>query len=127
MAPFSFTFQDFLDTNRRPRHIRDLHGRRHGDLHPVDPNKVGQSAPSNTIIFDIDNSTPVTVSNLSLNPADDTGIVGDNVTTDRTPNFVGTTMAGYTVELFVNGQPAVQNTATADASGTLLDPACPST
>ena len=57
------------------------------------------------------------MSNLSLSQASDTGIVGDNVTTDRMPNFVGTTTAGYTVELFVNGQPAVQNTTTADSNG----------
>ena len=30
---FNFAFQDFSDSIRQPRHQRDLHGLRHGDLH----------------------------------------------------------------------------------------------
>ena len=56
------------------------------------------------------------MNDFRLNPASDTGIVGDNVTNDRTPVFIGTTAPGNTVELFVNGQPAVQATATASST-----------
>ena len=38
-----------------------------------------------TVFFDIDNTKPGKVTNLHLNPADDTGIVGDNVTTPDAP------------------------------------------
>src|SRR6185312_11086054 len=48
--------------------------------------------------------------------ANDTGIVGDNVTSQRKPVFIGTTAPGNIVELFVNGQPAVQTTATASST-----------
>ena len=53
---------------------------------------------SNTVTFTIDNTTPAAVTDFRLNPADDTGIVGDNLTADRTPHFIGTAPAG-TVEL----------------------------
>ena len=56
------------------------------------------------------------MTDFRLNPADDTGIPGDDVTTDRLPYFIGTTTPGYTVELFVNGQSAVWNTAVAGAT-----------
>ena len=66
------------------------------------PNHVAP-ATSNTVTFLIDNTTPPKVTNLALSSADDTGIVGDNVTTDRQPNFVGNTTPGDTVELFIIG------------------------
>ncbi|MGA2705665.1 MAG: hypothetical protein ABSH35_31860 [Isosphaeraceae bacterium] len=40
------------------------------------------------------------MTDFRLNPASDTGIVGDNVTSDRTPQFIGTAGAGDKVELF---------------------------
>ena len=90
---------------------------RHGDLYPVAVRRLGPSlAASTVVIFQIDNTTPTSVSDFRLNPADDTGISGDDVTTDRTPVFIGTTTPGYTVELFVNGQTAVQTTAVRPAT-----------
>ena len=77
---------------------------------------MGPSAASNTITFEIDNTPPPSVNDLRLNPADDTGVSGDDVTTDRLPYFIGTTTPGYTVELFINGQSAVYNTAVAGST-----------
>ena len=54
---------------------------------------------SNTVTFEIDNTTPAAVTDFRLNPADDTGIVGDDITSDRTPSFIGTAPSGDTVEL----------------------------
>ena len=54
---------------------------------------------SNTVTFEIDNTTPAAVTDFRLNPADDTGIVGDDITSDRTPHFFGTAPSGDTVEL----------------------------
>ena len=39
------------------------------------------------------------MTDFRLNPADDTGIVGDDITSDRTPSFLGTAPSGDTVEL----------------------------
>ena len=83
------------------------------------PRPPGSTTPTASAIrptatpssFQINNTMPAAVTDFRLNPASDTGIVGDNVTTDRTPMFIGTTAPGNTVELFVNGQPAVQSTA----------------
>ena len=58
------------------------------------------SSQSDTVTFQINNETPAPVTDLRLNPADDTGIVGDSVTSDRTPHFIGTAPAGDTIELF---------------------------
>jgi len=58
------------------------------------------STQSNTVTFLIDNTTPAQVTDFRLNPASDTGIVGDNVTSDRTPQFIGTAGAGDKLELF---------------------------
>ncbi len=69
-----------------------------------------------TVNFQIDNTPPPTATLFRLNPADDTGIVGDNVTTDRTPEFIGTAPAGDTVELFVTNQSGVQNTTVASST-----------
>ena len=57
------------------------------------------STQSNTVTFRIDNTTPAQVTDFRLNPTSDTGIVGDNVTSDRTPQFIGTAATGDTVEL----------------------------
>ena len=55
---------------------------------------------STTVTFEIDNTTPAAATNFRLDPGDDTGIVGDDITSDRTPYFIGTATAGDEVELF---------------------------
>jgi subtilisin-like proprotein convertase family protein len=59
-----------------------------------------QPTPSNVVSFQINNQVPAPVTNFRLDPTDDTGIVGDNVTTVRKPHFIGTTGPGNTVQLF---------------------------
>jgi hypothetical protein len=61
-----------------------------------------------TVFIWIDNTKPTAVSDFRLNPADDTGIVGDNITTDRIPQFIGTAPAGDTVEVFALNQSGMQ-------------------
>ena len=51
---------------------------------------------------------PVAPSDFQLAPASDTGIVGDDITSDRTPEFIGTALAGETVELFETGSSAAR-------------------
>ena len=119
---FNFAFQDFLDASGDPINNGTFTVSATA-TYANDPNHVGPSPSSNVITFEIDNTTPASVSDLRLNPADETLVPGTDVTTDRTPYFIGTTTPGYTVELFVNGQPAVQSTAIAgatqiDANGT---------
>ena len=77
---------------------------------------MGPSPTSNIVTFEIDNTTPASVTDFRLNPADETGVSGSDVTTDRQPYFIGTTTPGYTVELFINGQTAVQSTAVAGST-----------
>ena len=114
---FNFVFQDFTDSSGNPV-INGTFTVSATATYTSDPNNVGPSATSNIITFEIDNTTPAPVTDLRLNPVDDTGISGDDVTTDRTPYFIGTTTPGYTVELFVNGQAAVENTAIAGTTQT---------
>ena len=72
----------------------DVPGLRHGILHEL-PQYPGEPVQSKTVTFEIvSNTTPAAVSDFRLNPADDTGIVGDNITGDHTPNFIGTTRSG---------------------------------
>jgi subtilisin-like proprotein convertase family protein len=89
------------------------------------PNKVGPSDPSAPVTFEIDATKPDAVADLRLNPVDEIGVPGSNVTSDRTPYFIGTVVAsdplGYTVELFINGQAAVQSTAVVGATQTDAD------
>ena len=58
---------------------------------------------SNEVTFTILVGTPATPSSFHLAPATDTGIVGDNITSDRTPIFIGTTQPGETVNLYEVG------------------------
>jgi subtilisin-like proprotein convertase family protein len=80
------------------------------------PNDTLGSTTSAPVYVQIDDTTPGPVTDFRLNPADDTGIVGDNITSDRTPQFLGTAPAGDKVELFQVGNPVLQNTVIASAT-----------
>ena len=85
----------------------------------VATNKNG-STYSPFISFTVKTVGPQTNTFLGLSPADDTGIVGDNITTDRTPHFVGTTDPGAIVNLLQlnpDGTTTTLATTTADGSG----------
>jgi subtilisin-like proprotein convertase family protein len=75
----------------------------------------GYSTPPTT--FTIIVGSPSAPSNFMLAAGSDTGIVGDNVTSDRTPVFTGSTLPGATVELFELGSSTIYSTVTANASG----------
>ncbi len=75
----------------------------------------GFSTPPTT--FTIIIGTPPAPANFRLAPTSDTGIMGDDVTNDRMPNFIGTTESNATVELFQVGSSIIYNTVTADANG----------
>ena len=83
----------------------------------VASNSNGTSPGKGSATFTIILGKPAAPANFSLNPADDTGIVGDNITADREPQFIGTTQPNATVELFEVGQNTVWATATADVNG----------
>ena len=70
----------------------------------VASNSNGTSPGKGSVTFTIILGKPAAPANFSLNPADDTGIVGDNITADREPQFIGTTQPNATVELFEVGQ-----------------------
>ena len=111
---FSFSFQDFTDSSGDA--INNGTFQVTVTATYVQYSQLGASPASNSVSFQIDNTTPNPVSDLRLNPADDTGISGDDVTTDRQPQFIGTAPAGDTVELFVKGQSAIQNSVVAGSS-----------
>ena len=71
-------------------------------IEAVASNSNGTSGDSAPLTFTIILTKPAAPSNFVLDPADDTGIVGDNITSDRTPDFVGTTVPGATVEVIPN-------------------------
>jgi subtilisin-like proprotein convertase family protein len=73
----------------------------------------GNGSTSFTIIL----TKPAAPGNFSLDPNDDTGIKGDNITEVREPHFIGTTAPGATVELFQVGKSTIWKTTTADSSG----------
>ncbi len=111
---FTFTFQDFTDSSGNPVEFGTFLVSATATY--VNYQNLGASAPSNVVEFQIDNTTPAAVTDFRLSPASDTGIVGDDVTSERKPVFIGTTAPGNLVELFVNGQPAVQAIATASST-----------
>jgi hypothetical protein len=113
---FSFNFQDFIDPSTNQPVVNGTFSVVATASWINNPNNVG-STSSTPFSFQINNTVPAAVTDFRLSPADDTGIVGDNVTNHRTPTFIGTTAAGNTVELFVSGQPAIQATTTASANG----------
>ena len=65
------------------------------------------SALSGSVTVTILTQAPATPSAPTLNPADDTGVLGDNRTTIRRPRFIGVVAPGQTVDLL-------------SASGTIL-------
>src|SRR5262249_54416720 len=73
-------------------------------------NSVGMSDPSAAVTFRIIVGQSPTPANFRLDPADDSGIVGDGITDIRTPHFIGTTEANATVELFQVGSSVVYRT-----------------
>jgi subtilisin-like proprotein convertase family protein len=73
----------------------------------------GDGSTSFTIIL----TKPTAPGNFSLDPNDDTGIKGDDITTVREPHFIGTTTPGATVELFEVGKSTVWAKSTADSNG----------
>ena len=66
----------------------------------VASNANGTSADSAPLTFTIILTKPAAPSNFTLDPSDDTGIVGDDITAIRDPDFIGTTVPDATVELF---------------------------
>ena len=83
----------------------------------VASNSNGTSPGKGSTTFHIILSKPQAPGNFSLNSNDDTGIKGDNITSDREPHFVGTTQPNATVELFQVGKSTIWATTTADAGG----------
>ncbi|MFI5458491.1 MAG: proprotein convertase P-domain-containing protein [Isosphaerales bacterium] len=92
----------------------------------VATNSIGSSGDSLPVTFTIIISNPPAPGNFRLDPATDTGIKAnplngtgvpsDNITANRTPDFIGTSVPGATIELFEGGS-TVYNTATADLNG----------
>ena len=81
-------------------------------------NSIGSSGFSTPpVTFTIIVGAPAAPTNFSLTLASDTGIVGDDITADRTPVFTGDTVPGATVELFEEGSSTVYQTVTANSSG----------
>src|SRR5262249_19762882 len=83
----------------------------------VASNSNGTSPGKGSASFTIILAKPPAPGNFSLDPNDDTGIKGDNITAVRQPHFIGTTQPNATVELFVVGQSTIWDTATADQTG----------
>ena len=64
---------------------------------------VKGSTDSNQVSFNIKTHGPTQTPTLSLNPADDSGIVGDNITNVRKPHFIGTigpANAGSVIQIY---------------------------
>jgi subtilisin-like proprotein convertase family protein len=117
---FNFVFQDFTEAGSPV--LSGTFTVSATATYTSDPNHVGPSATSNIITFEIDDTQPAPVTDFRLNPVDETEVPGTDVTSDRTPYFIGTVVAsdpvGYTVELFVAGDSAVWSTATVGATQT---------
>ncbi|MFO0951497.1 MAG: Ig-like domain-containing protein [Isosphaeraceae bacterium] len=89
-------------------------------LQTVATNSFG-SSNSSTLSIQIKTNAPTTAPTVDIRAADDTGIKGDAVTSNRTPHFDGTAEPLARVQLYrvVNGvrNPTVLATTSADASG----------
>ena len=83
----------------------------------VASNSNGTSPGKGSATFTIILSKPQAPTNFSLDPNDDTGIKGDDITAVREPHFIGTTQPNATVELFQVGKSTIWATTTADANG----------
>ena len=83
----------------------------------VASNSNGTSPGKGSTSFTIILAKPSAPGNFSLNPNDDTGIKGDDITAVRQPHFIGTTQPNATIELFQVGQPQSGIPQTADQNG----------
>ena len=79
-------------------------------------NSIGTSGDSNEVTFTILTAIPAAPSSFHLDPATDTGIIGDGVTSDRTPIFIGTTEPGETVNLYEVGSSTIWDANVASTS-----------
>ncbi len=79
---------------------------------------AGNTAASSQFTLIIATNAP-TAPTISLLPADDTGVKGDNITSLVRPRFTGTAAAGTAVDL-VNTLGTVFGTAVADSGGTYV-------
>ena len=70
-------------------------------------NSVGTSDFGNQVTFTILTGTPAAPSSFHLDPASDSGIIGDGITNDRTPVFIGTDLPGEAVNLYVVGSSTI--------------------
>src|SRR5262249_13256137 len=73
---------------------------------------AGNATLSPVLKVTVDTTPPQTIPSLSLNPADDTGIVGDNITVARRPHFIGSYNANLdgprqTIEIVNAANPTV--------------------
>ena len=68
--------------------------------------------------FSIKTTPPTTVPTLTLSPADDTGVLGDNITSVRLPHFVGTADPNAKISIYkvVNNVPVTLALATVTAN-----------
>jgi subtilisin-like proprotein convertase family protein len=87
----------------------------HIQTEAVDPG--GNTALSPLLTLTINTVPPANAPTLGLNPADDTGIKGDGVTTVRSPHLVGKTIPGGIVDIIDNNGQKQTPSATADANG----------
>jgi len=74
---------------------------------------AGNSSTSTVLVVTID--TVAAVPSLGLSAASDTGVTGDRMTNDSTPDFTGMTEAGGFVSLYEGS--TLRGTTTADGSG----------
>jgi subtilisin-like proprotein convertase family protein len=79
-------------------------------------NSNGTSPGKGSTSFTIILGKPSPPANFRLDPNDDTGIKGDNITSDRVPDYIGTAVPNSTVELFQTPN-TLWDTTTADANG----------
>jgi large repetitive protein len=74
------------------------------------------SVLSSALSITIDTTPPAIPTGLTLDPASDSGALGDNITNDSTPTITGNGVAGSVVQLF-EGATALSPTAVVDAGG----------
>jgi subtilisin-like proprotein convertase family protein len=72
----------------------------------VTTDAAGNTSTSAPLTFTVKATPPQIVPTLGIAPADDTGLIGDGVTSNRRPHFVGKAEPGDTVKLYaiLNGQ-----------------------
>lgn len=78
---------------------------------------VGNGGAGNSLSLSFDTLAPAAPSRPTLSGASDSGTLGDNITNDSTPTFVGTSEAGATVTLYDTDGTTVLGSITADGAG----------